>query len=385
MNFEFRISDFGLGFFNPQSTIRNPPFPEPRRILVIRLDRLGDVVLSLPVVQVLRKRYPEAFIAMMVRSAWRDIVEGHPSLNAAILYDKEGAHRTIRQTIRFAHQLRRFQLDTALILHPTYRSHWIAWFAGIPVRIGYNRKGGYLLTHRLPHRKQEGNQHEARFSLEMLQPLGIVERDIPLPQIPVHTQAQHQIATLLADAGISPTDTLIAIHPSASCPSKRWNPERFAQVSDRLVAAHQVKVCLVAGATEAYAAALVEKSMRSVVLNLAGRLSLSQLAALLHRCQLLLSNDSGPIHVAAALGVPVVDIFGRNQRGLSPKRWGPLGEGHTILHKDVGCVTCLAHNCDINFLCLSSLSVEEVYHAATSVLRRQIPFPRITDPSDVST
>ena len=100
---------------------------------------------------------------------------------------------------------------------------------------------------------------------------------------------------------------------------------------------------------------------------------MAELAALLRRCRMLVSNDSGPVHVAAAVGTPVVDIFGRNQRGLSPQRWGPLGDGHVVLHKEVGCVTCLAHKCDIEFLCLTSLSTDEVYRAAASVLERTTP------------
>ena len=111
--------------------------------------------------------------------------------------------------------------------------------------------------------------------------------------------------------------------------------------------------------------------MHHVPVNFAGRLSVAELAALLKRCRLLISNDSGPVHVAAAVGTPVVDIFGRNQRGLSPMRWGPLGDGHIVLHKEVGCVTCLAHNCDIEFLCLTSLSVEEVYQAAVTILKKR--------------
>jgi ADP-heptose:LPS heptosyltransferase len=163
---------------------------------------------------------------------------------------------------------------------------------------------------------------------------------------------------------------MVAIHPSASCPSKRWMPERFAQVADRLVQERGVKVCVVAGTSETAHTDRMVGAMRQPVVNLAGRLRVAELAALLARCRLLISNDSGPVHVAAAVGTPVVDIFGRNQRGLSPRRWGPLGEGHVILHKEVGCVTCLAHQCDIEFLCLTSLGVEEVYQAAVSVLSR---------------
>jgi len=147
-------------------------------------------------------------------------------------------------------------------------------------------------------------------------------------------------------------------------------PDRFAQVGDRLVAEHGVRLCLVAGEADVETARRVAQLMHQSVLNLAGRLSLGELAALFKRCRLLISNDSGPVHVAAAVGTPVIDIFGRNQRGLSPQRWGPLGEGHIILHKEVGCVTCLAHNCDIEFLCLTSLSVDDVYRAAVSILQR---------------
>lgn len=373
----------------------------PHRILVIRLDRLGDVILSTPVLQVLRRQFPHAFIAMMVRPACRDAVLGNPSLNEVILYEKEGIHRSLRGTLRFARQVRRYNFDTALVLHPSNRSHWIPWLARIPVRIGYRRKCGWLLTHRLPHRKQEGNQHEAAYTLELLAVFGIIPPPVsvrhgrtvtseataevassdqtgggitppaPQPFMPLHAEAVHRVEALLSEASIQPAQRLVAIHPSASCISKRWMPERFARVADRLIGEQGVRICLVAGEADARYANQVAALMEHPSLNVAGRLSVGELAALLQRCRLLISNDSGPVHVAAAVGTPVVDIFGRNQRGLSPQRWGPLGAGHVILHKEVGCVTCLAHNCDIGFLCLTSLSVEEVYAAATRLLTQR--------------
>ena len=344
----------------------------PKRILVIRLDRLGDVILSTPVLQALRERFPHAFMAMMVRPACRDVVVGNPALNEVILYEKEGAHRSIRGTIRFARELRRYDFDTALVLHPSNRSHWIPWLARIPVRIGYARKSGWLLTHRVPHRKQEGKKHEAVYTLELLAGFGLTPPR-PQPFVPVSPDARQRVERLLQEALIQPSDRLVAIHPSASCVSKRWMPERFAQVADRLVAAQGIRICLVAGESDAGYANQVAQAMQQPTLNFAGRLTIGELAALLQRCRLLISNDSGPVHVAAAVGTPVVDIFGRNQQGLSPQRWGPLGEGHVILHKEVGCVTCLAHHCDIGFLCLTSLEVGEVYRAAVTVLQGPAP------------
>jgi ADP-heptose:LPS heptosyltransferase len=111
----------------------------PKRILVIRLDRLGDVVLSTPALQALRERFPHAFIAMMVRPECREAVEGNPHLNEVIVYDKGGVHHSIGGTLQFARRLRRRYFDTAIALHPSHRSHWIPWLAGIPVRMGWRR------------------------------------------------------------------------------------------------------------------------------------------------------------------------------------------------------------------------------------------------------
>ena len=346
--------------------------PAPKKILVIRLDRLGDLVLSTPVLAALRAAFPGAFLAMLVRSACQELVIGHPALNQVLPYGKEGAHRGLRNTIRFALALRRYAFDTAVILHPTVRSHWIAWLAGIPVRIGYARKGGWLLTHRLPHRKQEGLRHESRYVLELLAPLGI-STDHARPFVPVAPDAArrvgHRLSPLLAAA---PGRPLVAVHPSASSPSKRWPEERFAVVADRLIATRRATICLVAGpeVVDRAAAYRVAALMREPVINLAGALTVGELAALLQQCRMLISNDSGPVHIAAAVGTPVVAIFGRNQPGLSQTRWGPVGQGHVVLQKDVGCVRCLADDCDINFLCLSALSAEEVYDAAVSILQK---------------
>lgn len=347
---------------------------KPSRILVVRLDRIGDVVLSTPVLQALRASFPQAFIAMMVRSACQEILEGNPYCDQILAYDKEGAHHSAWQTIKFALGLRKWKFDTALLLHPSNRSHWIPFLAAIPVRIGYNRKQPWLLTHRMPHNKQEGVFHEAEYSLQLLQVFGVAAM-APKPYVAVLPQAVKRLEERLASASISAQDVLVAIHPSASCISKRWMPQRFAAVADRLMKEQGVKICLIAGKEEAAIARQVAQAMHSPAVDLAGQLTLSELAALMRRCTLLISNDSGPVHVAAAVGTPVVDIFGRNERGLSPKRWGPLGSGHRIIHKEVGCVTCLAHRCDIRFLCLSAITAEDVYEAAVAIITNPILTP----------
>ncbi len=325
----------------------------------MRLDRLGDVVLSTPVLTQLRQAYPQAFLAMMVRPACRELIEGHPALNDALVYDKAGPQRSVLGTVRFARGLRRYGFDTALILHPTNRSHWIPWLAGIPMRIGYNRKCAWLLTHRVPHRKQEGAKHEAEYALDMLRVLGI-EPATPAPLVPIHPAADQRVRQLLRQQGVSDAALLVAMHPSASDSSKRWPAERFAQLADRLAQEHRAHILVVAGPEDAPHARTVVHQMRQRAVNFAGALSVGELAALLARCRLLVSNDSGPVHIAAAVGTPVVAIFGRNQPGINAARWRPLGSGHIVLEKPA----------DRRFSYIADWSVDDVFRATQDILKR---------------
>jgi len=168
--------------------------------------------------------------------------------------------------------------------------------------------------------------------------------------------------------GLRNTDKLLAIHPAASCASKIWPEDRFAEVSRKLAAKYGFKIVIVAGSKDMPRAKLTAKMIDQSVHNFAGKISISQLASLLKRCALLISNDSGPVHIASAVDTPVISIFGRAQAGLGPKRWGPTGVKDLFLHKDAGCIECLAHNCLKEFTCLKAITVEDVLRAADFIL-----------------
>jgi heptosyltransferase-2 len=338
-----------------------------KRILIVRTDRIGDVLLSTPVIKALRDSYPNAYISMMVSPYAKDIVDDNPFLDRVIIYDKNSKHKSWPRSIKFAQNLKKKRFDLALILHPTNRVHLINFFAGIPRRIGYNRKLGFLLTDRIKHTKQLGEKHELEYSLDLVRYLGIEPKDKTL-YMPIKEESEKWIDTLFAQEGIKKTDKLLAIHPGASCPSKIWPPERFAGAADKLAQNYGFKILLVAGPKDIILAQNVIKNMHNPAINLAGKTSVSQLASLLKRCVLFISNDSGPVHIASAVGTPVISIFGRNQKGLSPFRWGPVGKSDCFLHKEVGCIECLAHNCRKDFACLKAITVEDVLNAATSIL-----------------
>jgi heptosyltransferase-2 len=346
-----------------------------KRILIVRTDKIGDVVLSTPVIKVLRDEYPDAYIAMMVSPYAKDIVEGNPYLDDVIIYDKNGKHKSWRRSIKFVGSLKKKRFDLALILHPTNRAHLVTFFAGIPRRIGYDSKCGFLLTDRIKHAKQFGERHELEYNLDLVRYLGIEPREKNL-FIPFKTESEKHIDQLLETAGINKSEKILAIHPGASCPSKIWPQERFAQVADRLIKKYGFKAFVLGGPKDLSLAQNLVEHMRTPAINLAGKTSISQLASILRRCELFISNDSGPMHIAVAAGTPVIAIFGRSQKGLSPKRWGPLGKRDKILHKPVGCLECLAHNCKKEFACLKAISAEDVLGAADAILKTAICISR---------
>ena len=356
---------FARDSLRSQVTKSNASF---KRILIVRTDRIGDVLLSTPVIKALRAQYPKAYIAMMVSPYAKDIVEGNPYLDEVVIYDKDGRHKSWISSLRFALGIKKKKFDLAVVLHPANRVHLVTFFAGIPRRVGYDRKSGFLLTDRIKHTKQCGEKHESEYNLDLLRCLGIYPQDRTL-FMPIRAESEEQAEVLFKQEGIKETDGVLVVHPGASCPSKIWPNERFAEVSDRLIDNYGFKVLVIAGPRDMALAEAVIRHMRHPAVNLAGKTSVSQLASVLKRCRLFISNDSGPVHIASAVGTPVISIFGRNQKGLSPKRWGPLGIKDKVLHREVGCIECLAHNCAKSFACLKAITVDDVLRLADSVLK----------------
>ncbi len=339
----------------------------PNRILITRTDRLGDVVLSTPVIRHVRKLYPSAYIAFMVRPENKDVVAGNPDLNELIIYDKCGRHKSLMNTLRFARGLRNKKFDTGIALHPTNRVHIIMFLAGIPDRIGYNRKMGFLLTKRVFHHKQAGKKHEADYNFDLLREAGLDTSGAGRRPYMFTTENDKKFVDRIKhDYGIG--DNVIALHAGASCPSKRWPPERFSRVADILAGRYDSDVVLVGGEETSVFSEHVVSSAKGKITDLTGMLLVGELAEFLSRCRLFISNDSGPVHVAVAVGTPVIAVFGRKDPGLSPLRWGPLGDKDIAIHKDVGCEKCPAHDCDKDFACLKAIAVEEVVEAAVRIL-----------------
>lgn len=340
------------------------------RILIVRLDRIGDVVLSTPAIHAVRAAYPKSHIAVMVRPYAQAVVEGNPYIDEVIVYDKTGRDAGLIGSLRFIAKLRAGRFDLAIALHPTARTHLILFAAGIPSRVGFDFKRGYLLTNKMRHTKHEGLMHEIDYTLGLLRSIGIDSQDRAL-YMPTTSGAERTVADLFTVHGITAGDLVVAVNPGASCPSKRWSAERFAGVASELSARYGAKIVIVAGQDDAGFGDTVAGLVSTGCLNLSGKTSVSELASVLKRAQLFISNDSGPVHIACALKTPVVAIFGRKDAGLSPRRWGPTGRDDIVIHKDIGCGICLAHECRKGFACLDAITVAEVVEAAGRLLAKR--------------
>lgn len=336
------------------------------RILITRTDRIGDLVLTTPLFKALREKFPKAWIAVLVFLEHREIVEGNPYLDEVILYDKKGTERSLWGQFRFSQKLRHRKFDVVVHAHGTNRMHLAAWLAGIPIRIGYDRRASWALTRAHPYNKKEGEKRESEYLFELLEPLGVTPPQEIETFFPVTDRSVLSFENWCQLLKIPRDRPWIILNPSASDVTKMWPAERFAELVTRLQK-DRPSIFLAIGTGTSKHRALIERLIKNTevpVINLNGKLSLGMLGALLKRSALLVSNDSGPVHIAAALGTPVVSIFGRYEPGLGPKRWQPLGKNSRVVAKDVSHIPAAERK----FTYIDEIAVEDVYRAVHDLL-----------------
>ena len=334
-----------------------------KKILLIRTDRIGDVVLTTPCIELIRKAYPTIHISFLTTPQTAEILEDNPFLDEVIVYDKKNLYKNFLRTIQFARALRKKSFDVSIALNPSNRNHWISFLAGIPKRIGYNRKSSYVLTHTLPDLKGEGKKSESFYNEDLLQFMDISPKNSRNLAFHVSKRTQESVNHFLKLKGW--TKPFAVMNVSASCPSKQWPSTYFSSLCDLILEKQGLFPILIGSEKTCQE---VAKNMKQKAYILAESFSLKELGALLSEAKLHITADTGPMHLASAMKTPTLSLFGRTQPGLGPKRWAPLQGPHTILQKDIGCNPCLAHLCKLDFDCLKALKVEEVYRAALPYL-----------------
>ena len=342
-----------------------------KRILVRGPNWLGDAVMCEPALRGLRRLFPDAQIALLVKPAVADLYAGHPALTRVLTYDTKGRHAGLFGKWALAGQLRRQQFDLAVLFQNAFEAAFLTFLAGVPRRYGYSTDGrSLLLSDPVAAPDRRTLVHQVRYYWDLLKPLGIMG-DPSAPELVVFPEEEQAMARRFARGGLTPTDVVVGINPGSTYgTAKRWLPERFAEVTERLCHTiqesreHQVSVVIFGARGEERLGQEIAARLSSRTLVLSGVTTIRELMAAVKRCAVLLTNDTGPMHIASAFQVPVVAIFG-------PTDWrttSPFGSAHAIVRQPVDCAPCLLRNCPIDHRCMTGVTVDQVQEAATKQL-----------------
>jgi heptosyltransferase-2 len=338
------------------------------RILVVLPNWFGETLFATPFLNSLRRQRPEAFIATLGWPQCREVLLASPHINELIDYDEPRTHRGLWGKWRLSRELRARRFDAAFILRRSLSRSVLLAAAGIRTRVGFaNPKSGWLLTHRVPSPKVP--THKALSYLPLLETVGLTVESGPYPyEYVVRDEERRAAREMLRASGAAIDGTpVIVLHPGANWPHKRWAPERFAALGERLAATQQVQIVVTGGPNDAELVASITQRMRQSAMTLAGRTTLRQLAAVLEQAQLVVSNDTGVLHIAAALRRPVVALYGPT----SPTLTGPLGDSTrtTVIHHPECCpqIPCFSPERPPH-PGMEAITVNEVYEATCQLL-----------------
>ena len=347
------------------------PIACPRSIAIVKPCCLGDVLMATAILKPLRETYPQAKLSFFVGDWSREVVANNPCLDEVISCGRvgSGGSYSLSEYLSVARALRNGHFDCCIVLE---RSIWMAllpFLAGIPVRTGLDSEGrGFALNFRVP---CGGVKHEAERYLDCIRALGIAI-DSSRPEFHPSDRDRERARSILPEIG--PTSPIAAIHPGGGAnpgmtlTAKRWLPERFAAVADLLVQEFGATIVLLGAAQEPELAGVVQRAMKFPAIDLTGKTDLGEMAAVLELCQLFLGNDTGPMHLATAVGTPVVAMFGPSD----PRVYGPYSSSATAVGGGLSCSPCFnrgwAPTCT-DARCMREISVEQVWTAVREQIK----------------
>jgi heptosyltransferase-2 len=335
------------------------------KILIRATNWVGDAIMALPAIRVVRQKFRGDHISIVARPYVAEIYRGQGICDELIPYDSKGERRGWGAREDSYAELRARKYDVAILLQNAFDAAWLAWRAGIPQRIGYARDArSFLLTKAIPVPKPgEIPPHEKFYYLELIRRAGWLDKLPAETQITLQVPEEQKVRAneMLVAGGVCPGAPRVALGAGASYGSaKCWPPERFAAVASRLQSEKNAEVILFGTAAEASVSGAIASAMSRKPIDLTGKTSIGDLPALLSQCHLFLGNDSGAMHVAAAVGLPVVAIFGPTD----PNGTAPVTPRHAIVQQKPYCSPCFLRRCPTDHRCMKSVTAEMVEGAA---------------------
>jgi heptosyltransferase-2 len=344
------------------------------KIMIRATNWVGDAILALPALRAVRHRHTDAQISILARPYVADIYRDQQVCDDLIPYDPIGEHRSWSGRERLVFDLRSRKFDVAILLQNAFDAAWLAWRAQIPQRIGYARDARSLLLTKAIPVPQPGEipAHEKFYYLELLRRAGWLDQltDEPHIALRVPDTARQRAAQILLEAGARSHALRIAVAAGASYGSaKCWPPDRFAKALNALLSHADADIILFGTPTELPVSAAITSELQRTPINLTGKTNITDLPALLSQCHLFLGNDSGAMHVAAAVSLPVVAVFGPTD----PDGTAPVTPRLTIVQRKPYCSPCFLRRCPTDHRCMTTVTPAMVHSALESALAEVSP------------
>lgn len=358
--------DIQLSRFTP-----HPPARGTKHVLIRAVNWIGDAVMSLAALREVRLLFPDSHLTLLARSWVCGLFEGQQLVDRVIPF--ESSQGRLGQLWNLPRTLRGF--DLALLFPNAFQAALVPFLARIPERIGYDTEARrLLLTRHATPRIKKLRRHQIFYYLDLLYQTGISSVDYlhdrtfqPNIFLSPTPQGLKQSEALLQSSGVEPGRRLVAVNPGASFgPAKRWLTDRYALLADRLIGEENVEVLILGSPDELIIAREIQDQMEQRPRILTGRTTLSALIGIISRCELFITNDSGPMHLSAALNVPQIALFGSTDEVAT----GPFSRRAVVIHKHVECSPCLLRECPIDLRCFNRIEVDEVYEIARNHLNR---------------
>ena len=340
------------------------------RILLVRNDKIGDLVLATPAIRALRETYPKSYIAMLVNDYARDVVVGNPDIDEVIVEHKG----ELNEFLKLLKEVKGRRFDVAIILFPFFRTALLALLGRIPLRISTGFKFYQFFFNRLIYlRRSKGVKHEIDYNLDLVRLIG-ADTINKKPCIPVSREDEEYVDRFLKGIGMKNDDILIGLNPGSGFSARKWREEYFGELAVIFKQRLGAKVLILWGPDERELAEKVLKLSNGTA-ELAFETKIKQLASLIKRCNLIVTNNTGPMHIAAAVGAPMVELFDPKW-ACSPVRWGHPENGNIILKPDIDCTKkCNSEECG-HFDCMDRITVEMVFAASKNVLAGKGKLPK---------
>jgi heptosyltransferase III len=327
------------------------------RFLVIRTDRMGDVILSTPVISAIKNAFPTAHTTMMVRQYTKDIVKGHPDLDCIIVDEPENEHKGFYGFFRLTKILKAKNFDTVLLLHPSLRLALLCYFAGIRTRVGTAfRAYSFLFNKRVKSHRKKSGKHECDLNLELAAAVGANTDKVDF-KTHIPEQAEKSVMKKAHQLGLDLTKPFMVIHAGSGGSALDWPLDKFGQLANRAAKDLKLQVVLTGTTSEKKQIDSVAMFAKINLIRLEGQLDIKELSYLLKKSSIVVANSTGPLHLADAVGAKVVGLYCPLQ-ACRPQRWGPYSQLDSVVLPSIqgcqSCKTCSYRNC------MELISVERV-------------------------